>query len=161
MAQAHVRDSGRCTDLPRLGHDEQVAVPTSAHNAHHAKTDEERRSPTKGCKDAAPAAAAPGAGAEHEARRTVTMKRAAGHEMAWCGLLLDTRTLEVRRDFGRYAGGSIRDAVTIAFDSKPGQRLRDRAIGAVKSKLLPILLDASVNSPRRVRYNIYQVTPAP
>jgi len=129
--------------------DEQVAVPTSAHNAHHAKTDEERRSPTKGCKDVA--------GAHHEARRTVTMQRAAGHEMAWCGLLLDTRTLEVRRDYGRYAGGSIRDAVTVAFDSKPGQRLRDRAIGAVKAKLLPILLDASVNSPRRVRYNIYQV----
>ena len=84
------------------------------------------------------------------------MERAAQRELAWCGLLLDTRTLEVRRDYSRYAGGNLRDAITIAFDSKPGQRLRDRTIGAVKSKLLPILLDSTVNSPRRVRYNVYQ-----
>ena len=88
--------------------------------------------------------------------RTVTLRRVAGHEMAWCGLLLDARSLQVRRDYSRYEGASLRDAVTIAFDSSPGVRMRDRTIGAIKSKLLPILLDAGVNSAHRQRYNIYQ-----
>ena len=147
-------------DKSSVNFDVQLAVPTSANNEHHAKTEEERLR-SRGCRDAASAGAAGAqrhgrASQDQEHTRTVTMERAAQRELAWCGLLLDTRTLEVRRDYSRYAGGNLRDAITSAFDSKPGQRLRDRTIGAVKSKLLPILLDSTVNSPRRVRYNVYQ-----
>ena len=88
--------------------------------------------------------------------RTVTLRRQSGYEVSWCGLLLDVRTLQVRRDYSRYEHASLRDAVTIGFDGAPGLKLRDRCIASVKSKLLPILLDSTVNSPHRLRYNVYQ-----
>jgi hypothetical protein len=150
-----------------------VSVPSSAHNSHLSKPDTGggcaagvgrgggQGGGRGGGGGGGTGEGAGGGGGERRGGkgrglRTVTLRRAAGDEMAWCGLLLDTRSLQVRRDYSRYEGASLRDAVTIGFDSSPGVRLRDRTIGAIKAKLLPILLDSGVNSAHRLRYNVYQ-----
>jgi len=143
-------------DKSSVNFDVQVSIPLSSNNSHLSRRS--RAGAAQGAEESE------GLGVGGEGRvpsvgtgeRTVTLRRHTGREIAWCGLLIDCQTLQVRRDYDRYVGLSVRDAVTIGYDALPGMRMRDRTVAAVKAKLLPILLDSSVNSPHRLRYNLYQ-----
>lgn len=74
----------------------------------------------------------------------------------WCGLLLDTKTVEVRNDFTRYSTSCLRDSLSVDFESSCGRSLAKKAWTCFRPKVHPILLDPSINTRRTVALNIYQ-----
>ena len=121
--------------------------------------------------DFAPAAADSGAASRSSAtrappvipRRETSVGRGANARacVAWCGLLIDSRTLEIRVDYGRYAGDWAREAVTVpgragSGRSNPFDRLDRRVVAYLRPKCTALLYDHSVNSPLVARLNVYQ-----
>ncbi|XP_022437032.1 telomerase reverse transcriptase isoform X3 [Delphinapterus leucas] len=62
----------------------------------------------------------------------------------WCGLLLDTRTLEVRCDHSSYAGTSIRASLTFKQGFKPGRNMRRKLLAVLRLKCHGLFLDLQV-----------------
>ncbi|XP_015418603.1 PREDICTED: telomerase reverse transcriptase [Myotis davidii] len=65
----------------------------------------------------------------------------------WCGLLLDTRTLEVFCDYSSYAQTSIRASLTFSQGSKPGRSMRRKLFAVLRLKCHSLLLDLQVSMP--------------
>lgn len=78
--------------------------------------------------------------------------------MPWCGLIIDTKTLELRADYSRYnpQGGRLRDVLMIEHDCHPGRVFMQRAWSCFHPKLHALLLDGQINSRRTIAINIYQ-----
>lgn len=77
----------------------------------------------------------------------------------WCGLLVNTKSMEVMNDFNRYCPPkltSLREILTVEFESNTGRGLFAKAWTCFRPKLHPILLDRNVNSRKTVAVNIYQ-----
>uniref|UniRef100_A0A8C3VK75 Telomerase reverse transcriptase n=1 Tax=Catagonus wagneri TaxID=51154 RepID=A0A8C3VK75_9CETA len=75
----------------------------------------------------------------------------------WCGLLLDTRTLEVRCDYASYAQTSIRASLTFNQGFKPGSNMRRKLLAVLRLKCHGIFLDLQVNSLQAVFTNVYKI----
>uniref|UniRef100_A0A8D1T193 Telomerase reverse transcriptase n=1 Tax=Sus scrofa TaxID=9823 RepID=A0A8D1T193_PIG len=75
----------------------------------------------------------------------------------WCGLLLDTRTLEVHCDYASYARTSIRASLTFNQGFKPGRNMRRKLLAVLRLKCHGILLDLQVNSLPTVLANVYKI----
>lgn len=79
--------------------------------------------------------------------------------LAWCGLIIDTQTLEITADYNRYGrleSGRLRDTLCIEQDSRPGQFFAERSWTCFKPKLHPLLLDSCINSRFTAALNVYQ-----
>lgn len=79
--------------------------------------------------------------------------------LAWCGLIIDTETLEISADYNRYGhreNGRLRDTLYIDHDNKPGRFFAERAWACFKPKLHPLLLDSTINSRFTTALNVYQ-----
>ncbi|XP_057397207.1 telomerase reverse transcriptase isoform X1 [Balaenoptera acutorostrata] len=74
----------------------------------------------------------------------------------WCGLLLDTRTLEVRGDHSSYAGTSIRASLTFNQGFKAGRNMRRKLLAVLRLKCHGLFLDLQVNSLETVFTNVYK-----
>lgn len=77
----------------------------------------------------------------------------------WCGILIDTKNLELRGDYARYkpvADDRLRNAIRIDYDYDPCRRLAERAFSCFKPKLHPMLFDGRINSRATVALNVYQ-----
>jgi len=75
----------------------------------------------------------------------------------WCGLLFNTKTLEVQVDFSKFAGTLyIEDFLTVDTSENQGQLLHRKMLRFIKAKCHPILIDSNINSPTIIRLNIYQ-----
>lgn len=77
----------------------------------------------------------------------------------WCGLLLDTKLMEVRSDFSKYEPSklsSLRQILSIDFDLSPGRGLEKKTLSCFQPKIHPILLDPKINSSRTIALNVYQ-----
>jgi len=74
----------------------------------------------------------------------------------WCGLLLNTTTLEIMGDYTRYAGEHISTSLTIPMKKGMGAALGSKLCHYLRPKVHPLLLDPSINSPTTVRVNVYQ-----
>jgi telomerase reverse transcriptase len=74
----------------------------------------------------------------------------------WCGLLLNTNTLEIMGDYTRYAGEHISTSLTIPMKKGMGAALGSKLCHYLRPKVHPLLLDPSINSPTTVRVNVYQ-----
>ncbi|XP_010855438.1 PREDICTED: telomerase reverse transcriptase [Bison bison bison] len=59
----------------------------------------------------------------------------------WCGLLLDTRTLEVHGDHSSYARTSIRASLTFTQGFKPGRNMRRKLLAVLQLKCHGLFLD--------------------
>ncbi|KAM6157019.1 telomerase reverse transcriptase [Erethizon dorsatum] len=75
----------------------------------------------------------------------------------WCGLLLDTRTLEVRCDYASYARTSIRASLTFDRGIRAGWSMRRKLLAVLRLKCHGLFLDLQVNSLRTVLINIYKI----
>ncbi|XP_045855832.1 telomerase reverse transcriptase isoform X2 [Meles meles] len=75
----------------------------------------------------------------------------------WCGLLLDTRTLEVCCDYSSYARTSIRSSLTFSQGARPGRNLRHKLFALLRLKCCALFLDLQVNSVRTVYANVYKI----
>lgn len=77
--------------------------------------------------------------------------------IAWCGLLVDTRRLEIRNDFTRYTAPrlqSLREIISVDF--LPSGGLSQKAWSCFRPKIHPVLFDCNLNSNRVIALNIYQ-----
>lgn len=74
----------------------------------------------------------------------------------WCGLLLNTRTLEFQGDYTRYAGEHMSTSFNVPYQRKPGSVLGLKLCHYLRPKLHPLLLDRNINSWSTIRLNIYQ-----
>ncbi|KAM5264430.1 telomerase reverse transcriptase [Ctenodactylus gundi] len=75
----------------------------------------------------------------------------------WCGLLLDTRTLEVFCDYSSYAQTSIRASLTFDCSVRAGRSLRRKLLAMLRLKCHGLFLDLQVNSFRTVCINIFKI----
>ncbi|KAH7621700.1 putative Telomerase reverse transcriptase [Nannochloris sp. 'desiccata'] len=74
----------------------------------------------------------------------------------WCGLLLNTNTLEIMGDYTRYTGEHISTSLTIPMKKGMGAALGSKLCHYLRPKVHPLLLDPSINSPTTIRVNVYQ-----
>ncbi|XP_037655297.1 telomerase reverse transcriptase isoform X2 [Choloepus didactylus] len=75
----------------------------------------------------------------------------------WCGLLLDTRTLEVLCDYASYARTSIRASLAFSRGFQPGRSMRRKLLAVLRLKCHGLFLDLQVNSLQTVCINIYKI----
>uniref|UniRef100_UPI00358E34BD telomerase reverse transcriptase n=1 Tax=Myxine glutinosa TaxID=7769 RepID=UPI00358E34BD len=76
----------------------------------------------------------------------------------WCGLLFDTRTLEVYSDYSGYVGVSMRSTLTIhSCSGPPGNSMRNKLFKVLKLKCHKLFLDLQLNSVRTVLFNVYKI----
>uniref|UniRef100_A0A8C0WZD1 Telomerase reverse transcriptase n=1 Tax=Castor canadensis TaxID=51338 RepID=A0A8C0WZD1_CASCN len=75
----------------------------------------------------------------------------------WCGLLLDTQTLEVSSDYSSYARTSIRASLTFHRGFNAGRNMRRKLLAVLRLKCHSLFLDLQVNSLQTVCINVYKI----
>ncbi|KAI3358412.1 hypothetical protein L3Q82_014842, partial [Scortum barcoo] len=75
----------------------------------------------------------------------------------WCGLLLDTRSLDVHKDYSSYAGLSLRYSLTLGSFHSAGQQMRRKLMAILRLKCHALFLDLKTNSLEAVYKNIYKL----
>ncbi|KAM8841254.1 telomerase reverse transcriptase isoform 2-T2 [Spinachia spinachia] len=75
----------------------------------------------------------------------------------WCGLLLDTRSLDVSKDYSSYAGLSLRYSLTLGSGHSAGQQMRRKLMAILRLKCHALFLDLKTNSLEAVYKNIYKL----
>ncbi|XP_061425214.1 telomerase reverse transcriptase isoform X3 [Lethenteron reissneri] len=75
--------------------------------------------------------------------------------LPWCGLLLNTRTLEVLGNYSSYSKVQVSWTMSLCFASQPGQTMRTKLMHVLRLKCQPILLDLQINSFFIVMINLY------
>eukprot|EP01134_Creolimax_fragrantissima_P004343 CFRG4343T1 len=78
-------------------------------------------------------------------------------EFPWCGLLIDTKSLDVKANFFVYAGCDLRDSWTIPFSACVGETFASKISMFCRQKCHPILFDCGHNSVFTVSLNVYQI----
>ncbi|XP_044027249.1 telomerase reverse transcriptase [Siniperca chuatsi] len=75
----------------------------------------------------------------------------------WCGLLLDTHSLDVYKDYSSYAGLSLRYSLTLGSFHSAGQQMRRKLMTILRLKCHALFLDLKTNSLEAVYKNIYKL----
>ncbi|XP_076610261.1 telomerase reverse transcriptase [Chaetodon auriga] len=75
----------------------------------------------------------------------------------WCGLLLDTRSLDVYKDYSSYAGLSLRYSLTLGSFHSAGQQMKRKLMAILRLKCHALFLDLKTNSLEAVHKNIYKL----
>ncbi|KAK5855346.1 hypothetical protein PBY51_005449 [Eleginops maclovinus] len=75
----------------------------------------------------------------------------------WCGLLLDTHSLDVYKDYSSYAGLSLRYSLTLGSFHSAGQQMRRKLMAVLRLKSHALFLDLKTNSLEAVYKNIYKL----
>ncbi|XP_053323288.1 telomerase reverse transcriptase [Spea bombifrons] len=75
----------------------------------------------------------------------------------WCGLLLDTQTLEVYSDYSSYVCTSIQSSVTFCHSATAGKNMREKLVQILRLKCHGLFLDFKVNCLRAVCINVYKI----
>lgn len=75
----------------------------------------------------------------------------------WCGLLIDTHSLNVYNDYSGYAGQSLRYSLTLGSAHSPAVYMRKKLLLILKLKCDTIFLDLALNSIETVFKNIYKL----
>ncbi|XP_040288891.1 telomerase reverse transcriptase isoform X1 [Bufo bufo] len=87
-----------------------------------------------------------------------TVEQLPGHSLLrWCGLLLDTKTLEVFCDYSSFSCTSVRSSLSFCHSSKAGENLRHKLLNVLQLKCHSLFLDLQVNSLRTVYINAYKI----
>ncbi|XP_058033295.1 telomerase reverse transcriptase isoform X2 [Ahaetulla prasina] len=75
----------------------------------------------------------------------------------WCGLLINTQTLEIYCDYSSYAYTTIRSSLTFNSTRKAGVNMRNKLLAVLQLKCHPLFIDLQINSLRTVCINIYKI----
>jgi len=75
----------------------------------------------------------------------------------WCGLLFNIKTLEVRVDYGRFAGSNASQTLTINRVKNEGYNFMKCMRFFVKPRCIPILFDSRINSESTIMINYHQM----
>ncbi|XP_064164400.1 telomerase reverse transcriptase isoform X2 [Anguilla rostrata] len=74
----------------------------------------------------------------------------------WCGLLVDTSTLDVYNDYSCYAGLSLRSTLTRGCIPHAGQQMKRKLLSVLRLKCHALFLDLKMNSQKAVCQNVYK-----
>lgn len=83
-------------------------------------------------------------------------RRPKGALFPYCGLMIDTQTLDIRKDKLGLRGVMPGDTLTIEYCKVPGANFRSKMLASLKLQLHTMLLDTSHNARRTVYINLYQ-----
>ncbi|KAF9585031.1 hypothetical protein BGW38_004190 [Lunasporangiospora selenospora] len=86
----------------------------------------------------------------------VPVQRCQGNDFPYCGMLLNTRTLDIRADYSRYHGEDIRNLLTVSKDRHPGRSITLKMKKAMQYTCQMAFSDTAFNSHTTVLLNIYQ-----
>ncbi|KAJ0003205.1 hypothetical protein NQD34_008303 [Periophthalmus magnuspinnatus] len=75
----------------------------------------------------------------------------------WCGLLLDTHSLDVYKDYSSYAGLSLRYSLTLGSLRSAGQDMKRKLMAILRLQCHALFLDLKTNSVEAVYKNIYKL----
>uniref|UniRef100_A0A8B9E243 Telomerase reverse transcriptase n=1 Tax=Anser cygnoides TaxID=8845 RepID=A0A8B9E243_ANSCY len=75
----------------------------------------------------------------------------------WCGLLLDTQTLEVYCDYSSYSCTSIRSSLSFNSNRTAGKNMKYKLLAVLKLKCHGLFLDLQINSLKTVYINVYKI----
>ncbi|XP_062265963.1 telomerase reverse transcriptase [Platichthys flesus] len=75
----------------------------------------------------------------------------------WCGLLLDTHSLDVHKDYSSYAGLSLRYSLSFGSFRSAGQQMKRKLMSILRLKCHALFLDLKTNSLEAVYNNIYKL----
>ncbi|XP_020832373.1 telomerase reverse transcriptase isoform X1 [Phascolarctos cinereus] len=75
----------------------------------------------------------------------------------WCGLLLDTRTLNVFCDYSNYSRTSIRTSLSFDRSVRAGKNMRNKLVAMLRMKCHSLFLDLQVNRLQTVYINVYKI----
>ncbi|KAJ8286486.1 hypothetical protein GJAV_G00039760 [Gymnothorax javanicus] len=75
----------------------------------------------------------------------------------WCGLLVNTSTLDVHTDYSIYAGLSLRSSLTLGSTPHAGLQMKRKLLTVLRLKCCAIFLDLKMNSQEAVCQNIYKI----
>uniref|UniRef100_A0A665T7W5 Telomerase reverse transcriptase n=1 Tax=Echeneis naucrates TaxID=173247 RepID=A0A665T7W5_ECHNA len=75
----------------------------------------------------------------------------------WCGLLLDTNSLDIHKDYSSYAGLSLRYSLTLGSFHSAGQQMRRKLMTILRLKCHALFLDLKTNSLEAIYKNIYKL----
>ncbi|PWA15361.1 hypothetical protein CCH79_00008516 [Gambusia affinis] len=75
----------------------------------------------------------------------------------WCGLLLDTQSLDVYKDYSSYAGLSLRYSLSLGSFHSAGHQMKRKLMAVLRLKCHPLFLDLKTNSLEAVYRNIYKL----
>ncbi|XP_073319361.1 telomerase reverse transcriptase [Pagrus major] len=75
----------------------------------------------------------------------------------WCGLLLDTHSLDVYKDYSSYAGLSLRYSLTLGSFHSAGQQMKRKLMAILRLKFHALFLDLKTNSLEAVYKNMYKL----
>ncbi|CAH1795109.1 unnamed protein product [Owenia fusiformis] len=92
----------------------------------------------------------------NSAKTSTNIGSVRGH-ISWCGLNLNTESLEVTIDFTRYNNVSLSDTITVDLSNKPGESLKRKLLFGMKTRCHMLLLDQRVNSLRTGLQTIYHI----
>ncbi|KAB2578511.1 Telomerase reverse transcriptase [Lasiodiplodia theobromae] len=76
-------------------------------------------------------------------------------DFPYCGTLINTGDLNIRKDLRPKAPRELRDGLTVEFSKLPGQTFHRKTLNALKIQLHGMLLDTSFNQERTVLGNLY------
>ncbi|KAI4267754.1 MAG: hypothetical protein LQ337_008202 [Flavoplaca oasis] len=91
-----------------------------------------------------------------EINKTAIATTATKSAFPYCGTMIDTKTLEIRKDRDRGKATALADALTVERSNIPGQAFQRKAMSAFKIQTHRMFLDTNFNSVGRVMSNIYQ-----
>ncbi|KAI4225667.1 MAG: hypothetical protein L6R36_003747 [Xanthoria steineri] len=91
-----------------------------------------------------------------EINQSVISKTPTGSAFPYCGTMVHTKTLEIRKDRDRGRATAVADALTVERSNVPGQTFRRKAMSAFKIQTHRMFLDTNFNSVSSVMSNIYQ-----
>ncbi|CAB1442950.1 unnamed protein product [Pleuronectes platessa] len=75
----------------------------------------------------------------------------------WCGLLLDTHSLDVHKDYSSYAGLSLRYSLSLGSFHSAGQQMKRKLMSILRLKCHALFLDLKTNSLEAVYNNVYKL----
>ncbi|CAG8439136.1 12769_t:CDS:10 [Funneliformis mosseae] len=85
------------------------------------------------------------------------IKKADNFDFPWCGLLLNTRTLNIKADYSRYLNTHISNILNMTIKKgSHGEFLKHKMLESVTTKCHHIFYDASLNTKENILLNIYQ-----
>lgn len=74
----------------------------------------------------------------------------------YCGVRIDTRTLEVSKHGGSASRREVEDSLTVDLCKVPGQSFHRKALNAFKIQLHGMLIDTELNSVARIWANLHR-----
>lgn len=77
--------------------------------------------------------------------------------LPWCGLLIDTKSLNIKRDYSRFSGLGISDILTVNLTPQMAANLCHKILKCINPKCLAIFVDKKINSITTIACNVFNL----